>query len=86
MMAGIFSVLAGYELSIIREQTKAGMRAAKARGSQIGRKRVFFDKEKATALRDMGWGQIQIAQELGIGIGRVNQWVREEYVPPERRT
>lgn len=86
MMAGIFSVLADYELSIIRERTKAGMRAAKARGSQIGKKRVYFDKEKATALRDMGWGQIRIAQELGVGVGRVNKWVREEYVPPERRT
>ena len=60
--------------------------SAKARGSQIGKKRVYFNTEKATALRDQGWGQIRIAQELGIGVGRVNKWVREEYVPPERRT
>ena len=72
MIAGIFSVLAEYELSIIRERTKAGMRAAKARGSQIGQKRRYFDKRKATRLRDQGWGQIRIARELGIGVGRVN--------------
>lgn len=85
MIAGIFSVLADYELSIIRERTKAGMRAARARGSQIGPKKMPFDKEKATRLRDQGWGQIRIAKELGVGVGRVNAWVRDEYVPPDRR-
>ncbi len=85
MVAGLFSVLADYELSIIRERTKAGMRAARARGSQIGPKKRPFDAEKATRLRDQGWGQIRIARELGIGVGRVNKWVKEEYLPPERR-
>lgn len=85
MIVGIFSVLAEYELSMIRERTKAGMRAAKARGSQIGQKRRHFDKRKATRLRDAGWGQIKIARELGIGVGRVNQWVNNEYVAPDQR-
>lgn len=85
MIAGIFSVLADYELSIIRERTKAGMRAAKARGSQIGQKRRYFDKNRATELRDQGWGQIRIARELGIGVGRVNRWVHDEYIPSDRR-
>jgi len=85
MIAGIFSVLAEYELSMIRERTRAGMRAAKARGSQIGKKRRYFDKQKATELRDQGWGQIRIARKLGIGVGRVNKWVREEYLPPDQR-
>ena len=85
MIAGIFSVLADYELCIIRERTKAGMRAAKARGSQIGPKKNFFNKAKATRLRDEGWGQIRIAKELGVGVGRVNRWAREEYIPPSRR-
>ena len=85
MIVGIFSVLAEYELSMIRERTKAGIRAARARGSQIGKKRRYFDKQKATELRDQGWGQIRIARELGIGVGRVNKWVREEYLPPDQR-
>ncbi len=85
MIVGIFSVLAEYELSMIRERTKAGMRAAKARGSQIGQKRRHFDKRKATRLRDQGWGQIKIARQLGIGVGRVNAWVNNEYVAPDQR-
>jgi len=85
MIAGIFSVLADYELSIISERTKAGMRAAKARGSQIGPRKGKFDKAKATELRDQGWGQIRIARDFGIGVGRVNRWVKEEYLPPGQR-
>jgi len=85
MIAGLFSVLAEYELSMIRERTRAGMRAAKARGSKIGNQKRFFDTTKATELRDQGWGQIRIARELGVGVGRVNRWAQEEYLPPERR-
>jgi DNA invertase Pin-like site-specific DNA recombinase len=85
MVAGLFSVLADYELSIIRERTKAGMRAARARGSQIGPRKRPFDAERATQLRDQGWGQIRIARELGVGVGRVNKWVKDEYQPPDRR-
>ena len=85
LIAGIFSVLAEYELNIIRERTRAGMRSAKARGSKIGNQKRFFDKMKATELRDKGWGQIRIARELGVGVGRVNRWAQEEYLPPDRR-
>jgi DNA invertase Pin-like site-specific DNA recombinase len=85
VVAGLFSVLADYELSIIREWTRAGMRAALARGSQIGPRKRPFDAEKATQLRDQGWGQIRIARELGVGVGRVNKWVKEEYVAPSQR-
>lgn len=85
MVAGFFSVLADYELSMIRDRTKAGMRAAKARGSQIGPIPKRFDKEVATDLRDQGWGIIRIARELGVGVGRVSDWVKGEYVPPGNR-
>lgn len=85
MLAGLFSVLADYELSIIRERTKAGLRAARARGSRIGPPKRFFNKERATELRDQGWGQIRIARELGVGVGRVNDWAKNDYVPPALR-
>ena len=85
MLAGLFSVLADYELSLIRERTRAGMRAAKARGSQVGNKMRFFDKKKAAEFRDQGWGQLKIAKALGIGVGRVNEWAKDEYVPRPQR-
>src|SRR5262249_13859675 len=85
MVANLFSVLADYELSIIRERAKAGMRAARARGRQVGPKKGPVDAEKATRLRDQGYGQIRIARELGVGVGRVNRWCKEEYLPLDRR-
>jgi DNA invertase Pin-like site-specific DNA recombinase len=86
MLAGLFSVLANYELELIRERTRAGMRAAKARGSQIGRRKKYFDVKKAEQLRDQGMGIIKIAKELGgIGVQRVQQWVKHEYLPPDKR-
>ena len=86
MVAGIFSVLADYELSIIRERTKAGMRRAKAQGKQIGKRKNFFDKRKATELRDAGWGQVRIARELKIGVGTLRNWLATEYVPNPNRS
>ncbi len=78
MLAGIFSVLAEYERSIISERTKAGLRAAKAKGKKLGNPGKYFDKKRAAELRKAGWGQIRIARELGIGVGRVNTWVKNE--------
>lgn len=86
MMAGMFSVLANYELEMIRERTQAGMRAAKARGSQVGNQKRYFDKQRATELKDQGLGQIKIARALGVGVGRVNTWARDEYLPPNLRS
>lgn len=80
MLAGIFATMAEYERSIISERTKAGMRAAKARGKQVGNLRRYFDERKATELRARGWGQIRIARELGVGVGTVNSWIKQSIV------
>ncbi len=76
MLAGIFSVMAEYERSIISERTRSGMRAAKARGKRIGKQKAYFDLRLAAQLRSDGWGQIRIARRLGVGVGRVNAWVK----------
>ena len=54
MLAGIFSVLAEYERSIISERTKAWLRAARARGKRLGRRARFFDTAKVMQLRAQG--------------------------------
>jgi len=61
------------------------MRSARAKGKQIGPKKRYFDTRKATEMRDQGLGQIKIAKALRIGIGLVNEWARNEYVPPSQR-
>lgn len=81
MLAGMFSVLADYKLSIIRERTKAGLRRARAQGKQVGKKKNFFDKKKAATLRDAGWGQQRIARELRVGVGTLRKFLETEYRP-----
>jgi DNA invertase Pin-like site-specific DNA recombinase len=85
LQANLLAVLSEYELSLIRERTKAGMRAARARGSQIGPRKNYLCPRKATELLDQGVGQIKIAKALGVGVGRVNQFVHEQYVPAKQR-
>ena len=60
----------------------AGMNAAKAKGRQIGNHKRFFDVEEATRLRNSYVGQQRIARLLGVGVGRINEWARNEYLPP----
>lgn len=86
MLAGIFSVLTEYERSIISERTKAGLRAAKAKGKKLGNPGRYFDKKQATELRKAGWGQIRIAKELGVGVGTINKWVHSEYSNENNRS
>ena len=85
MVAGIFSVMADYELSIIRERTKAGLRRAKKEGKQIGAKKTYYDKKIASELRDAGWGQQRIARELRIGVGTLRKFLETEYVPRKEK-
>jgi DNA invertase Pin-like site-specific DNA recombinase len=65
----IFAALAEFERSLIRERTKAGLKAARARGRQGGRPRSLdADKQKmAQALRaDTSQSVAAICQTLGI--------------------
>lgn len=86
LIANIIATLADYELSMIRERTKAGLRRAKAEGKQIGNKRNYFDKRKAAKLRDEGWGQVRIAKELSVGVGTLRNFLATEYVPNQQES
>lgn len=51
MIFGIFAVLAEFERELIRERTKAGMEAAKARGVHVGRPAKLSKEQIAQAQR-----------------------------------
>lgn len=85
LLAGIVAVMSEFESNLIKERTRAGMRAAKARGSQIGPRKNYLCPQKATELLDKGLGQIKVARALGVGVGRINAFVHEQYVPQKQR-
>jgi len=69
LIFGIFSSLAEFERSLIRERTKAGLKAARARGRQGGRPRKMDGhtlKMAISAMSDHHSRAHDIAKRLGI--------------------
>jgi len=65
----IFGALAEFEREMIRERTKAGLKAAKGRGRKLGRPAVLSDAqiEMARAMRATGKHSMpEIAKQLGV--------------------
>jgi DNA invertase Pin-like site-specific DNA recombinase len=65
----VFTVLGAVgelERSILIERVKAGMRNAKARGSQIGQKPADIDRTRWAALRSEGLSNRACARKLGL--------------------
>ena len=65
----LFGALAEFERGMIRERTKAGLKAAKERGAKLGRPRVMTDDQIAMALtmkKDGAYTSTQIASQLGV--------------------
>ncbi len=69
----ILASVAEFEREMIRERVKAGMRAAKHRGKELGRRRVVFDRVKVEAMRKKGASVREIARELGVGKGTIER-------------
>jgi len=67
LLVAIFSWVAEQERTRLVERTKAGMVAARRRGSRIGRPRRHIDLDLARELRASGRTLRQVAAELGVG-------------------
>lgn len=66
----IFGALADFERSIIRERTRAGLDAARARGRKGGRPPSLSEKdiqEARALLKDPEITVSQVAERLGVG-------------------
>ena len=76
----IFGALAEFERNIISERTKAGLKAARARGRHGGRPRSIDDKtiEMARRLIDEGSNSIsEICKNLGISRASLYRYLKE---------
>jgi putative DNA-invertase from lambdoid prophage Rac len=72
LLLQILAAVAEFERSMIRERVKAGMNAAKRRGTKLGRHPRVFDREKVIELHLRGKSVRSIAKELGVAIGTVH--------------
>jgi DNA invertase Pin-like site-specific DNA recombinase len=74
-MFTIIGAMAELERNVIRERVRAGVRNARRNGKQLGRKRVIFDRMKATELHAAGLSIREIGDTLGVGRGVVYRFL-----------
>ena len=73
MVFTVLGAVAELERSLIVERVRAGLRHAKAKGTRLGRPRVYADPSKIALLRANGRTWAGIAEELGLGKGKVRR-------------
>jgi DNA invertase Pin-like site-specific DNA recombinase len=75
LVLGIFAALAEFERELIRERTKAGMRAARRRGRHVGRPRRLdaAQLDHARALIASGKGKGTVAALLGVHVSTLRR-------------
>ena len=77
----IFGALAEFERNLIRERTRAGLDAARARGRKGGRRKKLGDKQRALAVdlyRQKKHTIEEICRTVGISKPTLYAYVREE--------
>ena len=62
----VLGAIAEFERDLIRERTRAGMRAAQRRGKRIGRPRVRVDRDLLLRGIRTGASISQLARQLGV--------------------
>jgi len=71
LLMTILSAVAEFERSMICERVAAGLKAAKRRGVQLGRRKMVFDRGRVRELKLLGKSHRQICSELGVSMGMV---------------
>lgn len=75
----IFGALSEFERELVSERTRAGLRAARARGAQIGRPAAMdaTDVQAAQAMRTSGMTMQEIADRLGVGRSTLYRYLNQ---------
>ena len=68
LLLHVTSAFAEFERNLIIERTKAGIAAARRRGTHVGRPRARLDHDRLRELRAEGLSVRKIATTLGIGV------------------
>ena len=77
LQMGVLMAVAEFEREIIRERVNAGLAAAKARGSRLGRPTTLAQhRPSVAALVSRGKGARLISRELGLPLSSVCKLVR----------
>jgi DNA invertase Pin-like site-specific DNA recombinase len=73
LLLHILASVAEFERELIRERVRAGIKSAKHKGKQLGRKHVVFDRGKALEMHKAGASMREIAAALRVGKGTIQR-------------
>ena len=73
LLFNLCTSFAQFEREIIAERTRAGMAAARSRGTKVGRRRVRVDIEGAMGLMKQGLSVRAVAQSMRVGYGTLQR-------------
>ncbi|MGH7295920.1 MAG: helix-turn-helix domain-containing protein [Polyangiaceae bacterium] len=76
LLIAIFSWVAQEERARLIQRTKAGMVAARKRGSKIGRPRVWVDRARLLELHARGLSVREIAAEMKVAVSTIQRRLR----------
>jgi putative DNA-invertase from lambdoid prophage Rac len=71
MQLGMLSVFAEFERDLIRERTVAGLRAAQAKGTLLGRRNIDRHSSRVAELQGQGLSKRAIARAIGVAPSNV---------------
>ena len=77
VLFAVIGAMAEFERDIARERINAGLRRARERGVQLGRRRVEIDVEEAKRLRAEGLSFREVAKRLKVSVGKVHAALRD---------
>jgi DNA invertase Pin-like site-specific DNA recombinase len=78
LLLHILASVAEFERELIRERVRAGIKSAKHKGKQLGRKRVVFDRGKAQQMHSEGATVREIATALEVGKGTIHRFLASQ--------
>lgn len=84
MVFQIFGALAEFERNLIRERTKAGLEAARARGRKGGRPPALTNNDVRKArlmLQDPDITMKEVASTLGVATSTLSRHLKRQSVP-----
>ncbi len=73
LMLHILAAVAEFEREMIRERIAAGVRNARLKGKQVGRRRIVLDSTKVIALHGQGRSVREIAETLRVSRSTVHR-------------
>jgi putative DNA-invertase from lambdoid prophage Rac len=78
LLLHILASVAEFERELIRERVRAGIKSARHKGKQLGRRKVVFDRSRAEKMQKDGATVREIAIALQVGRGTVQRFLAQK--------